>query len=137
MYSQGPQQSKEERHMSHICEEQSPNVEVEVEVEVEVALQPYDNSLSFFCQFIDRYTRLSSDPVYTAAVCLNQAEVVRITPQDISPETIAMLVETMLSVINNLEDKWLTERMQREDLERRKLPFVAKRFFIKAHKLFT
>lgn len=55
----------------------------------------------------------------TAAVCEHQAKEVCITRQDVNQETIQMLIETMLNVINHLEKKWLDEQMQREDLEQR------------------
>jgi hypothetical protein len=84
---------------------------------LETEEQAHNTSLFHFCQFVDNYTRLSNDPIYTAAVCENQAEMICITQHDLSQETIYMLIETLLNVIDHLAKKWLDEQMQREDLE--------------------
>jgi len=55
--------------------------------------------------------------MYTAAVCEQQAETVRITQQDVNRENIQMLIDTMLVTIDHIEKKWLDEQIQREDLE--------------------
>jgi len=102
--------------MIHIEE---PAIQIE-DYEYSEALEPDANSLSHFCQFVDYYTRHSTDPLYTAAVCEKQAKEVRITQQDVSQESLFMLIETVVMVINHLEKKWLDEQMQREDLEQRR-----------------
>ena len=83
----------------------------------EESLQPEETSLSHFCEFVDYYTHHSTDPMYTAAVCEQQAETVRITQQDVNRENIQMLIDTMLVAIDHIEKKWLDEQIQREDLE--------------------
>ncbi len=79
-----------------------------------VALEPYGRSLVQFCRFVETYTRLTSDPLTTAAVCEDQAEAVRITRDDLTPETIDMLLETLLNVITELERRWYEERLCRQ-----------------------
>jgi histidinol phosphatase-like enzyme len=83
------------------------------------SLQSEEISLFHFCEFVEYYTRHSTDPMYTAVVCEKQAEGVRITPQDITRENIRMLIDTMLDAIEHLEKKWLDEQIQREELEQR------------------
>ena len=87
----------------------------------EELLPTADNSLMHFCQFIEYYTRYSTDPMCTAAACENQAKDIRITSQDISSETIRMLLDTMLNVIDHMEKKWLDDRVQFEEKEQREL----------------
>ena len=74
-----------------------------------------ETSIGHFCHFVDFYTRHTVDPMCTALTCEKQAEVIRITQQDLSPETIRLLIETMLTAIDHLEKKWLDEQIQRED----------------------
>ena len=84
-------------------------------------LPPSDITVAQFCQFVDYYTRHSTDPMSTAAVCEHQAEEIYITPHDVSQETIDLLIATMLNVINHLEKKWLDEQLQREELLHREV----------------
>ena len=74
-------------------------------------------SLAQFCEFVDYYTRHTTNPLATSVVCEQQAETLRLTAQDVTPETIQMLIDTLLDVIDHLEKKWLDEQIQREDLE--------------------
>ena len=85
-------------------------------------LQPAENSLFHFCQFVDDYTRYAIDPMSTAAVCEHHAAGIRITRQDVSPETIPLLIETLLNVIDHLEKKWLDEQLRHEELVQREHP---------------
>ena len=78
------------------------------------AVQPYSDSLSHFCHFIEYYSQQSEDPLSIVAVCENQAEAVRITRQDINAETIDMLLETMLNVINHMGDTWTETQEQKQ-----------------------
>jgi len=96
--------------MIHIGEELDIQTEESMN---EDSLQPDDNSLSYFCQFVDDYTCHSVEPMSIAAVCENQAAEIRITRQDLDLETIYMLIETMLTAIGHLEKKWLDEQIQR------------------------
>jgi hypothetical protein len=77
--------------------------------------QPEEISLVQFCEFIEYYTRHSTDPMCTTLVCEKQAEVVRIMPQDVSRESIQMLIDTMLNAMDHLEKRWLDEQLQREE----------------------
>lgn len=81
------------------------------------SFQSDEHSLSRFCQFVDYYTRYSSDPMFTAAACERQADAVCITPQDLNQETIRLLLTTMLNAIDHLEKKWFDEQLQREEQE--------------------
>ncbi len=76
-----------------------------------------EHTLFRFCQFVDYYTRHSTDPLYTAAVCERQAEDLHINPQDVNRESIRLLIATMLNAIDHLEKKWLDEQLQREEQE--------------------
>jgi UDP-N-acetylglucosamine 2-epimerase len=81
--------------------------------------QPADTSLAYFCQFVDDYTRHATDSMSTAAVCEHQAAGIQLIQQDVNQETIYMLIETMLNVIDHLEKKWLDEQLRHEELLRR------------------
>lgn len=72
-------------------------------------VKPYSKSVEHFCKYIDHYIRLVMDPKFVGVVCENQAEAVRITKKDINGETIDLLLETLLSVINHMGEKWLKE----------------------------
>ena len=78
------------------------------------AVQPYSNSLSHFCEFIEYYSQQSEDPLSIVAVCEDQAEAVRITRQDVNVETIDMLLDTMLNVINHMGDTWTEAQEQKQ-----------------------
>ena len=73
-------------------------------------------TVAHFCRFVEYYTRHSSDPMYTAAVCEQQARAICINSQDVTPETISLLIATMLNAINHLEKKWLDEHLRCEEL---------------------
>ena len=74
-----------------------------------------ESSVAHFCQFIAYYTQQSTNPMHTALACEKQAEAVQITDQDLTPETIRLLLDTMLNAIDHLEKKWLDEQIQREE----------------------
>ena len=74
-----------------------------------------DTSIGHFCDFVDFYTRHATNPMCTALTCEKQAEVIRITQEDLCPETIRLLIETLLTAIDHLEKKWLDEQIQREE----------------------
>lgn len=74
-----------------------------------------DTSIGHFCDFVDFYTRHATNPMCTALTCEKQAEAIRITQQDLCPETIRLLIETLLTAIDHLEKKWLDEQIQREE----------------------
>ena len=50
------------------------------------------------------------------AVCEHHAARIRIPPQKVSQETIPLLIETLLNVIDHLEKKWLDEQLRYEEL---------------------
>jgi hypothetical protein len=87
------------------------------------AVQPYSNSLSHFCQFIEYYSQQLEDPLSIVAVCEDQAEAVRITRQDVNVETIDMLLDTMLTVINHMGDTWTEAQAQKQWKNRVKYVF--------------
>jgi hypothetical protein len=59
-------------------------------------------------------------------VCEEQAEAVRIRPDDVTPETVQNLISTMVVAIDHLEKKWLDEQIQHEDRKRRHREDVAR-----------
>ena len=77
-------------------------------------IQPYSDSLSHFCQFIEYYSQQADNPLSIVEVCENQAEAVRITRQDVNVETIDMLLDTMLNVINHMGDIWTETQEQKQ-----------------------
>ena len=81
--------------------------------------QAEETSLAHFCRFVDYYTSQSPDPLSTVRVCEQQAEGVRITPDDLTPESFRLVIETMLTAIDHLSKNWLDEQIQREDIQRR------------------
>jgi hypothetical protein len=77
-------------------------------------LRAPESSISHFCAFVDFYTRKSTDPVNTALVCEEQAEVMRLEPQDLTQENVQLLLDTMLNAIDHLGKKWLDEQIQHD-----------------------
>jgi regulator of replication initiation timing len=73
-----------------------------------------ESSISHFCAFVDFYTRKSADPVNTALVCEEQAEAIRLEPQDLTQENVQLLLDTMLNAIDHLGKKWLDEQIQHD-----------------------
>jgi hypothetical protein len=97
-----------------------------------------DTTLAHFCEFVDFYTRHAKNPMCMALACEQQAEAIRITNQDLCPETIQLLIETMLTAIDHLEKKWLDEQIRWEDLEqrhRRDLAHPSARTLVRNHKV--
>lgn len=78
-----------------------------------------ETTLAHFCEFVDFYTRHARNPLCTALTCEQQAEMIRISDQDLCPETIHLLIDTMLSAIDHLEKKWLDEQIHWQDSEQR------------------
>lgn len=78
---------------------------------------PDKTSLVQFCEFVNYYARHSTNPLATSAVCAQQAETLRITAADATPETIRLLVDTMLNAIDQLEKKWLDEQIRCEEFQ--------------------
>jgi hypothetical protein len=95
-------------------------------VAAENAPLPAESSLAHFCAFVDFYTRKSTDPVNTALVCEEQAEELRLDPQELTPETVQMLVDTLLNAIDHLGKKWLDEQIKLEDRQQRHRQDVAR-----------
>jgi hypothetical protein len=92
----------------------------------ENAPEEQESSIDYFCAFVDFYTKQSDDPLHTSLVCEEQAEAVRITADDLSPETVQNLISTMVVAIDHLEKKWLDEQIQHEDRKRRHREDVAR-----------
>ena len=78
-----------------------------------------ETTVAHFCEFVDFYTRHARNPLCTALTCEQQAEAIRISDQDLCPETIQMLIETMLTAIDHLEKKWLDEQIHWEEEQQR------------------
>lgn len=87
------------------------------------AVQLYTDDLATFCQFVVEYTEVSKNPEWTATVCEDQAETVRIKLKDLSTETIDVLLDTLLTVIDNLESKRLQEQQRKQWIWRLKKRF--------------
>ncbi len=98
-----------------VTEENKIASEPNVEYFTDEAYSSDDASIGHFCDFVDFYTRHTSNPMCTALTCEKQAEAIRITQGDLSPETIKLLLDTMLTAIDHLEKKWLDEQIQREE----------------------
>ena len=97
---------------------EEPDIQIQ-EFEYEDTLHSEGKSLSQFCQFVEYYTRHSTEALCTDAIWA-KAEEVQITPHDVSPETIYLLIETMLVAIEHLEKKWLDKQIQFEDPKQRR-----------------
>ena len=68
-------------------------------------LEPFSPSVQDFCHFIEYCSRQQSvDPQHLALLCEEQAEAVRIGPKDISPETVDLLLNTMLNILTHLAE---------------------------------
>lgn len=85
-----------------------------------------ESSLAHFCAFVDFYTRKTADPFNTSLTCEKQAEAVEIAPEDVTPENMQMLMETLLETIDHLEKKWLDEQLKLEDRQRQHREDVAR-----------
>ena len=84
-----------------------------------------EHSLAHFCAFVDFYTRKAADPLSTSLACEKQAEAVEIAPDEVTPENMRMMMDTMLEVIDHLEKKWLDEQLKHEDRQRQHREDVA------------
>jgi hypothetical protein len=74
-------------------------------------------SITQFCAFVNDYTRHCTNPLAASAVCEQQADLVRVREPDLTPETIRLLMDTLLETIDHLEKKWLDEQIRREEAE--------------------
>lgn len=88
--------------------------------------QGSETTLAHFCAFIDFYTRKAADPLNTSLACEKQAEAVEITDQDVTPENLRLLMDTLLEAIDHLEKKWLDEQIKHEDRQRKHREDVAR-----------
>lgn len=75
-------------------------------------LQPEMQSVAQFCKVVEEYARQSHDPHLTARVCETQAERLRISRQEVSVETIDLLLDTLLNTLHHVAEgegrKWGT-----------------------------
>lgn len=68
-------------------------------------LEPFSPSVQDFCHFIEYCSQQQSiDPQHLAQLCEQQAEAVRIGTDDISPETVDLLLNTMLNILTHLAE---------------------------------
>lgn len=65
-------------------------------------LQPEMQSVAQFCRVIEEYARQSHDPHLTARLCETQAERLRISRQEVSVETIDLLLDTLLNTLHHV-----------------------------------
>ena len=93
--------------------------EEELDFQSDTRVMLEEATVAHFCEFVDFYTRHARNPMCTALTCEQQAETIQITDQDLCPETIQMLIETMLTAIDHLEKKWLDEQIHWEESEQR------------------
>jgi hypothetical protein len=85
-----------------------------------------ESSLEHFCAFVDFYTRHATDPMSTSLACEKQSEAVELTQEDVTPENIRLLMDTLLVAIEHLEKKWLDEQLELEDRQRKHREDVAR-----------
>ncbi|MDY0096236.1 MAG: hypothetical protein RBT80_26380 [Candidatus Vecturithrix sp.] len=75
-------------------------------------VQPEVQSVAQFCRVVQEYARQSHDPHLTARVCETQAERLRISRQEVSVETIDLLLDTLLNTLHHVAEgegrKWGT-----------------------------
>ncbi|PIE35324.1 hypothetical protein CSA56_04680 [candidate division KSB3 bacterium] len=76
----------------------------QAESHISEQLHPYSRSVSQFCHFIEYYSQYAKDPRTVAMLCEEQAEAVRISKQDVSVETIDLLLNTMLNTLYNMSE---------------------------------
>jgi hypothetical protein len=73
-------------------------------------VQPEVQSVAQFCRVVQEYARQSHDPHLTARVCETQAERLRISRQEVSVETIDLLLDTLLNTLHHVAEgegrKW-------------------------------
>ncbi|PIE32549.1 hypothetical protein CSA56_15210 [candidate division KSB3 bacterium] len=63
-------------------------------------------SVSEFCSFVNERVRDAEDPLSTAVVCEYQAEAVRLTRYDVNPETLNLLLDTLLNTLEYMGKQW-------------------------------
>ena len=73
-------------------------------LETEETLHPFSHSLTDFCRLVEYCSQQAPDPGTIAALCEAQAEAVRITGEDVSVETVDLLLNTMLNTLNYLAE---------------------------------
>lgn len=77
-------------------------------------VQIYPPTLTDFCHFINKYLELLEDPQTIALVCEQQAEAVRITQQDVTPETLDLMLDTMLNILHHMGKQWAEAQEQKQ-----------------------
>lgn len=85
-----------------------------------------ETSVAHFCAFVAFYTGQCDDPFSTSMACEKQAEALRITPEDLTPETMQQVIQTMLAAIDHLEKKWLDEQIRHDERKQRHRADVAR-----------
>lgn len=68
--------------------------------------QSYSPSLEDFCRTIEMCSRQTADPRMLAAICKTQAETVRIRRDEVSLETVDLLLETMINTLHGMAAAW-------------------------------
>jgi hypothetical protein len=67
------------------------------------ALTPPTPSIAQFCDLVDACLRANRDPRATVERCEQQAETLRVTPEDATPENLQLLIDTLLNTIDQLD----------------------------------
>ena len=67
-------------------------------------LESYSRSLRQFCNFVEYCSQEVDDPETIAEICEAHAETVRLTAQDVTMESIDMLLNTMLNSLYNISE---------------------------------
>jgi hypothetical protein len=67
-------------------------------------LESYSRSLRQFCNFVEYCSQEVDDPERIVDMCEAHAETVRLTAQDVTMESIDMLLNTMLNTLYNMSE---------------------------------
>jgi hypothetical protein len=67
-------------------------------------LESYSRSLRQFCNFVEHCSQEIDDPERIVDMCEAHAETVRLTAQDVTMESIDMLLNTMLNTLYNMSE---------------------------------
>lgn len=67
-------------------------------------IEAYSRSLRQFCTFVEYCSREEGDAGRIAAMCEAHAETVRLNAQDVTMESIDMLLNTMLNTLYNMSE---------------------------------
>ncbi len=75
------------------------------------AVEAYSHSLGQFCNFVEYCSQEVDDAETIAKMCEAHAETVRLTAQDVTMESIDMLLNTMLNTLCNMSEAQAQKRL--------------------------